>query len=197
MADAGRVIAGSAKGIRLIAPGDGTRPLGDRVKEALFGTLQPRLPGSRFLDLYAGAGAAGVEALSRGADLAVFVERDRGAAAAIAENLRRAGFGPPGARVVRAPVLSYLASGATQDGPFDVVFADPPYADVEALERTMALLGGPSGSGILAPGAIIVAKHFWRHPPATRIGLLASVRGRRFGETALTYYEHGEGAEAP
>jgi 16S rRNA (guanine966-N2)-methyltransferase len=196
MADAGRVIAGSARGIRLTAPGDGTRPLGDRVKEALFGTLEPRLPGSRFLDLYAGAGAAGIEALSRGAALAVFVERDRGAAAAIGENLRRAHFGPPSARIVRASVLSYLASSAVADGPFDVVFADPPYADVEALERTVSILGGPAGSDILSPGAWVIAKHFWRDAPPARVGLLASVRERRFGETALTYYERGEAAEA-
>ncbi|MFL5678988.1 MAG: RsmD family RNA methyltransferase, partial [Chloroflexota bacterium] len=71
MAEAGRVIAGTARGIRLVAPGEGTRPLADRVKETLFAILEPELRGARFLDLFAGSGAAGIEALSRGADAAV------------------------------------------------------------------------------------------------------------------------------
>ena len=89
MADAGRVIAGSAKGVRLTAPGPGTRPLADRVKQTLFGILEPELEGAAVLDLFAGSGAGGIEALSRGAASAVFVERDAGAVRVIAENLRR------------------------------------------------------------------------------------------------------------
>ena len=83
MADAGRVVAGSARGIRLAEPGTGTRSLADRVKETLFAVLEPDLPDARFLDLYAGSGAAGIEALSRGAKSATFVERDARAAATI------------------------------------------------------------------------------------------------------------------
>src|SRR5689334_22436243 len=89
MADAGRVIAGSARGVRLAAPGPGTRPLTDRVKQTLFGILEPELEDAAVLDLFAGSGAGGIEALSRGAASAVFVDKDGSAARAIAENLRR------------------------------------------------------------------------------------------------------------
>src|SRR4029077_12933438 len=95
VADAGRVIAGSAKGIRLEAPGPGTRPLADRVKQTLFAILEPDLPDANVLDLFAGSGAAGIEALSRGAGHVTFVERDRGAAAVIAANIARTGLGGP------------------------------------------------------------------------------------------------------
>ncbi len=113
MADAGRVISGRAAGLRLAAPGEGTRPFGDRVKQALFGTLEadPDEPlGGPFLDLFAGSGAAGIEALSRGAPTAVFVERDAGAARVIADNLRRTAL--EGGRVVRADVLRFLDGDA-------------------------------------------------------------------------------------
>ena len=100
MADAGRVIAGTARGIRLEAPGPGTRPLADRVKQTLFAILEPDLPGARVLDLFAGSGAAGIEALSRGAASATFVEHDAGAAKIISSNLARAGLAGPNAAIV-------------------------------------------------------------------------------------------------
>ena len=183
MADAGRVIAGSAKGIRLAAPGEGTRPLTDRVKQTLFAILEPDLAGSWVLDLFAGSGAAGIEALSRGASHATFVERDAKAAGVLEANLRRTKL-ESGARVVRAGVERYLAEPA--GGPFDVVFLDPPYEDRAALLATLERLGAPDAP--LATGARVVAKHFWRDAPPDRIGLLASERERRFGETALTFY---------
>ena len=95
MADAGRVIAGTARGIRLEAPGPGTRPLADRVKQTLFAILEPDLPGARVLDLFAGSGAAGIEALSRGAASVTFVEHDAVATRVIAANLHRTGLGGP------------------------------------------------------------------------------------------------------
>ena len=185
MADAGRVIAGTARGVRLAAPGAGTRPLGDRVKQTLFGILEPRLEGARVADLYAGSGAGAIEALSRGAGSAVLVEQDAGACRVIAENLRRAHL-DDGVRVVRRDVIAWLAdrAGAAADGPFDIVLVDPPYADTRGLERTLELLG-PS----LAPDAVVVAKHFWRDAPPPRVGMLAAERDRRFGETALTFYQ--------
>ena len=186
MADAGRVIAGSARGIRLAAPGPGTRPLGDRVKQTLFAILEPDLPGARVLDLFAGSGAAGIEALSRGAALAVFVERDEAAVRVIEANLARARLAA-GARVVRAEVMAYLAGPLSAAGPFDVALLDPPYAEPGLLARALERLGDPA-CGLLAPEARVVAKHFWRPPPPARTGLLASERERRFGETALTFY---------
>lgn len=183
MADAGRVIAGSARGTRLAAPGPGTRPLGDRVKQTLFGILDPGLAGAAVLDLFAGSGAGGIEALSRGAARAVFVERDAGAARVIAENLRRAGLSGPAAVVLRRDALAWLAAGAGDAGPFDLVLVDPPYADAEAMARALELVGP-----VVAPGGRVVAKHFWRTPPPARVGMLATERERRFGETALTFY---------
>jgi 16S rRNA (guanine(966)-N(2))-methyltransferase RsmD len=191
MADAGRVIAGQARGVRLLAPGPGTRPLADRLKQTLFAILEPDLGGAVFLDLFAGSGAAGIEALSRGAARAVFVERDAGAVRTIAENLRRARLGDDRARVVRADVVGWLGADGRTAGPFDVVVVDPPYADAEALRAALERL-----PPLLASDARVVAKHFWRDRPAERIGLLASERERRFGESALTFYRLREpGAE--
>jgi 16S rRNA (guanine(966)-N(2))-methyltransferase RsmD len=189
MSDAGRVIAGTAKGTRLLAPGEGTRPFGDRVKQTLFAILEPDLRGATVLDLFAGSGAGGIEALSRGAARAVFVERDATAVRVIGENLARARVAERGA-VVRSDALAYLAERGATDGPFDLVLLDPPYAAADLLESALARLAAPAatGSGILRPDAWIVAKHFWRTPLPQAVGLLASVRTRRFGETALTFY---------
>jgi 16S rRNA (guanine966-N2)-methyltransferase len=184
VADAGRVIAGSAKGVRLAAPGPRTRPLTDRVKETLFAILEPELPDAIVLDLFAGSGAGGIEALSRGAARAVFVDRDAGAISVVAENLRRSGLVACGV-VVRRDAAGWLAdpAGAAAAGPFDIVLVDPPYADTAVLAHALELVGEH-----VREGGSVVAKHFWRDAPPSRPGLLASVRQRRFGETALTFY---------
>ena len=189
MSDAGRVIAGSARGIRLRAPGAGTRPFADRVKQTLFAILEPELVGARVLDLFAGSGAGGIEALSRGAASAIFVEKDQGAAAVIDTNLRAAGLAGPDATVIRWDVVRWLAE-ANAGAAFDLVLVDPPYAETDVLIRTLTALGAADAP--LAPGARVVAKHFWRDRPPDRIGLLASERDRRFGETALTFYRREE-----
>ncbi len=189
MSEAGRVIAGTARGMRLVAPGAGTRPLADRVKQTLFAILEPDLQAAVVLDLFAGSGAGGIEALSRGAARAVFVERDERAARAVAENLRRTGLAA-GGEVVRADALAYLRDRASAAGPFDVVLLDPPYADTGLLLAALDLLGAPRAGAapVLSHDARVVAKHFWRDAPPPRVGLLASERERRFGETALTFY---------
>ena len=185
MADAGRVIAGSARGIRLEAPGPGTRPLADRVKQTLFAILEPDLPGARVLDLFAGSGAAGIEALSRGAASATFVERDAGAAKVIASNLSRAHLAGPNAQVVRDDAVRWLRRADA--GPFDVVIVDPPYDQTNLLAEALEAL-----ASLVVPGGRVVAKHFWRDAPPATVGLLASERDRRFGETALTFYRRQE-----
>jgi 16S rRNA (guanine(966)-N(2))-methyltransferase RsmD len=195
MADAGRVIAGSARGVRLAAPGPGTRPLTDRVKQTLFGILEPELADAAVLDLFAGSGAGGIEALSRGAASAVFVERDPGACRAIEENLRRAKVEDAGT-VVRRDVVAWLADAARDvaagTGPsFDLVLVDPPYADTASLVRVLEQVGP-----VVRVGGTVVSKHFWRDAPPARIGLLASERERRFGETALTFYRRTDPLEA-
>jgi len=193
MPEAGRVIAGSAKGIRLRAPGSGTRPLADRVKQTLFAILEPYLEGASVLDLFAGSGAAGIEALSRGADRATFVEVDPGAVASIRANLAATGLDHR-ADVIRDDAGRWLASAAF--GPtFDIVVIDPPYADAAALESALTILGGPTAP--LARRARVVAKHFWRDRPPERVGMLAVERDRRFGETALTFYRRTDAGEGP
>jgi 16S rRNA (guanine966-N2)-methyltransferase len=181
MAEAGRVVAGTARGTRLAAPGEGTRPLTDRVKESLFGALESEGvvgPGKSFLDLFAGSGAGGIEALSRGSSRAVFVEKDAGAARVIGRNLERASLA--GGTVVRQSVARFLA-GAGEG--FDAVLVDPPYASEELAQALAAL-----GSGWLNADAVVVAKHFWRDAPPPQVGPLERYRERRFGETMLTFY---------
>jgi 16S rRNA (guanine966-N2)-methyltransferase len=187
--DAGRVIAGTAGGVRLRAPGPRTRPLADRVKQTLFAILEPELPGADVLDLFAGSGAGGIEALSRGAASAVFVEKDQEAAAVIDANLRATGLAGPTVAVIRWDVVRWLTEPSVDDA-FDVVLVDPPYAEPELLGRVLAILGEPGAR--LRPRARVVAKHFWRDRPPERIGMLAVERERRFGETALTFYRREE-----
>lgn len=191
MADAGRVISGSARGVRLAAPGPGTRPLTDRVKQTLFGILEPELEDAVVLDLFAGSGAGGIEALSRGAASADFVERDPGACRVIAENLRRAKVEANG-RVIRRDAVTWLSAAADAEAGtsprYDLVLVDPPYADTASLVRVLEGVGA-----VVREGGIVVSKHFWRDAPPARIGLLASERERRFGETALTFYRREAG----
>lgn len=173
-----RVIAGSARGMPLTAPrGSQTRPITDRVKETLFGILGDRVPDARVLDLYAGSGAIGIEALSRGAAHADFVERDRSALTALRANLERTRV--EGASVHEADVERFLA---TAEGPWDLVVLDPPY-EVRAIVAPLRALVPR-----LAPGASVVIKHFWRAETPEVTGL-AVTRQRRFGETMLTFLE--------
>jgi 16S rRNA (guanine966-N2)-methyltransferase len=196
-ATAGRVIAGSARGIRLVGPGAGTRPLGDRVKQTLFAILEPTIRDRPFLDLFAGSGAAGIEALSRGASLAVFVETDRAAVRAIEQNLAAAGFGGAAAVVAAARVAAWLgrhaaaaSDRAVASGPqvaFAAVFLDPPYEAPTNLEGALLGIAGAGPGAILAADGVVVAKHFWKEPPVD-LPLLRSFRQERFGETMLTFY---------
>jgi 16S rRNA (guanine966-N2)-methyltransferase len=175
-----RVIAGSARGVPLVAPRNrDTRPITDRVKETLFGILGDRVPGARVLDLYAGSGAIGVEALSRGAATSDFVEHGRAALDSLRANLAKTRLDAD-ARVHATDVERFLA--ATTEGPWDLVVVDPPY-EVRAIVAPLSALVRH-----LAPGAVVVVKHFWRTemPPIDR---LVEVRQRRFGETMLTFLE--------
>ena len=186
--DAGRVIAGSARGLRLAAPGPGTRPLGDRVKQTLFAILEPDLPGSRFLDLFAGSGGAGIEALSRGAVHATFVEDDAGTVRVLRSNVERTHLADR-AVIVTREVSAWLrrAANGSAEREFDVAFLDPPYDRVDLLEATLEAV-----AAVIRPRGRVVAKHHWRTSPPVKIGLLASERERRFGETALTFYRRSE-----
>ncbi len=181
--DAGRVIAGTARSIRLEAPRDGTRPLGDRVKQTLFAILDPDLRGAIVLDLFAGSGAAGIEALSRGAAHATFVERDAAAIKVIKANLERTKLADR-ATVTKSDVLGWLRDPVRAHAPpATIVLLDPPYDDSAALIGALEAL-----TQLVSPTARVVAKHFWRDAPPAHVGLLASDRERRFGDTTLTFY---------
>ncbi|BCJ42506.1 DNA methylase [Actinoplanes ianthinogenes] len=181
-----RIIAGAHGGRRLQTLfGANTRPTSDRVREAFFSALDSMtdLSGARFADLYAGSGAIGLEALSRGADHALLVESDAKAARVIRENvamLKVAGS----ARLVTSKVLPVLADPPA-GGPYDVVFADPPYAlggdEVDAVQQ--ALLAG----GWLAPDAVVVFERSRRTGPLTWVDGLTEDRSRRYGDTTLWY----------
>jgi 16S rRNA (guanine966-N2)-methyltransferase len=179
-----RIVAGAAKGRRLAPPPDGTRPTSDRVREALFNSLAAsvRLDGARVLDLFAGTGAVGLEALSRGAAAAVFVEKGRQALAVLRRNITAVGL--PGATVVGRPVSAYLADAA--DEPFDLVFADPPYAlGDDALADVLARL---AGSGRLAADASVVVERSTRSAPGDWSGIpITPVAEKRYGDTVLWY----------
>jgi 16S rRNA (guanine966-N2)-methyltransferase len=178
--------------VRLAAPAEGTRPLSDRVKESLFGALESAGvvgDGRSFLDLFAGSGAAGIDALSRGSARAMFVEVDADACRVIEQNLRNARVS--GGKVTRSDVARILAGPSER--PFDAVLVDPPY-ESELLGPTLESLGRPDG-GWLTPEAIVVAKHFWRDAPGPQIGRLERYRERRFGETMLTFYRYAPAAE--
>jgi len=179
-----RIIAGALKGRRLVTPkGDTTRPTADQVRIALMDTLMPRLDGARVLDLFAGAGGVGLEALSRGAGEVTFVERDARAVAALRENVSALGAGKA-ATVRRGDVLRELQALYQGGERFDIVFLDPPY-DAGLVDTTLEALGG---GGLLLSEAWVIAQHFTKRAPAERIGALLAFRTRRFGETTLTFY---------
>jgi 16S rRNA (guanine966-N2)-methyltransferase len=173
-----RVIAGTAGGRRLVAPkGRDVRPTSDRVKEALFSSLAPRLSGARVLDLYAGSGALAIEALSRGAASAVLVERNRAALAAIERNLAATGFTAV-ARVVDSDLPRALDQLAR---PFDVVFLDPPYALAEdEIAAVLAAL-----VPLLAPDAAVRLEWPARRPAPPWPQGLSPGRIRRYGDTTI------------
>ena len=179
-----RIVGGTARGRRLAVPPRGTRPTSDRAREALFNTLGSELEidGARVLDLYAGSGAVGLEALSRGAGAAVFVESDRRAAAVLAENLGTLGL--PGGTVRRLSVESYL-SAAGADEPFDLVFADPPYATPTGSVTSM--LGLLVEHGWLRAGAVVVLERSARDAEVDWPAEIKPTKHRRYGEGCLWY----------
>ncbi|MGW2627000.1 16S rRNA (guanine(966)-N(2))-methyltransferase RsmD [Micromonospora taraxaci] len=181
-----RIVAGALGGRRIAAPpGAGTRPTSDRVREALFSAVEAEvdLDGARFADLYAGSGAVGLEALSRGARHVLLVESDPRAARVIRENVATLGVGPA-ARLVAGKVATALAAGP-DGGPYDVVFADPPYAVPD--EEITALLAALVGGEWLAPDALVVVERSRRTRQFDWVDGITPDRSRRYGETTLWY----------
>jgi 16S rRNA (guanine966-N2)-methyltransferase len=178
-----RVIAGEARGVSLRTPPASVRPTMDRVRGAIFSSLGECVPGARILDLFAGSGAVGIEALSRGAASAVFVDADPRCAACVRENLRRAKFE---ASVQVMDAWKFLELYVQRS--FDLIFADPPYAQAPTeRDLAMELLQLPALAGALCPGGILVLERRAgsKEPQA---GLLSLVRLRRYGESEIAYY---------
>jgi len=180
-----RIIGGIAGGRRLATPrGSQTRPTSDRVREALFSAIEAwcgSLQGLRFLDLYAGSGAVGLEAWSRGAGIVTLVEQDRKTSALIAANARELGFAK--ANVVTAAVGPTLSRPPA--APYDVVFLDPPYPLTD--EAVADDLGALSGNGWLVPDALVVVERSSRSPEPAWPGDFVDTRSRAYGETTLWY----------
>ncbi|OFW18115.1 MAG: 16S rRNA (guanine(966)-N(2))-methyltransferase RsmD [Acidobacteria bacterium RIFCSPLOWO2_02_FULL_65_29] len=182
-----RIIAGSLKGRRLKAPTwDGLRPTSDKVRETLFNVLAPRLAGARVLDGFAGTGAIGIEAISRGAREVVFIEADRRARALVEANLAHCGV-QTGYTVVGGSVARALHALAATPGfvPFDIVVFDPPYDAAPA--ETLA-----GADAVMAPGGVLVLEHRRKETPPESSGRLIRVRQIASGDSELTFYQVGE-----
>ncbi|MGD0942109.1 MAG: 16S rRNA (guanine(966)-N(2))-methyltransferase RsmD [Terracidiphilus sp.] len=185
-----RIIAGSLRSRTLHAPpGLATRPTSDRLRETLFNVLAPRIQGSAFLDLYAGSGAVGIEALSRGATRVEFVERAPAALKMLRINLEELGL-TAGFRIHATAVGATLrrADAANRKPePYDLVFLDPPYDAAEEYAATLGLLGG-SAACLLANGALAIAEHRRKERLEDRYGSLARTRLLEQGDAALSFY---------
>jgi 16S rRNA (guanine966-N2)-methyltransferase len=182
-----RVIAGQYRSRPLAAPrGSETRPTSDRLRETLFNVLAPRIEGSIFLDLFAGSGAVGIEALSRGAREVIFVEQADPAMKAIRANLAslgiRSGYG-----LEPRSALSAIRRLASQAKQADILFLDPPYDRADDYESVLTLLGAEAAS-LLASGAVVIAEHARRDTLADRYGSLECYRRLKQGDAALSFY---------
>jgi 16S rRNA (guanine966-N2)-methyltransferase len=182
-----RVISGIYRSRRLIAPdGLATRPTSDRLRETLFNILAPRIAGATFADLYAGSGATGIEAISRGASMVLFVENAEPALAAIRANLKALGI-VSGYGLEPRSVSSFLRRIAQRERTLDLVFLDPPYEAVAEYAASLDLLGGECAS-LLNGDSVVVAEHRRKLPLAERHGALVRYRVKEQGDAALSFF---------
>ena len=179
-----RVIAGTSKGRRLKVPrGKGVRPTSDYLREALFGILGASVRGARLLDLYAGSGAVGIEALSRGGGEVVFLEQDPVCLRVLRQNVEAAGSGQR--RVVAGDVLRLLPRLIRQGESFDIIFLDPPYGS-RLARRTLDVV---ASGDLVRTGGVVIVEHFAKDPLPPQIGHLRRVREKVHGQTVLSFYE--------
>ena len=181
-----RIIAGQFRSRQLQMPKGDVRPTTDMLRETLFNVLMSAvaIEGSVWLDVYAGSGAVGIEALSRGARQVYFVESARGSIAAIRDNLKSLNV-TEGWQVIAQPAmkaLRQLDSGAVAA---DVIFLDPPYADAKAYEETLGFL---SQSRLLSPATVVIAEHSKRFDPGAQFGALVRYRELKQGDAVLSFY---------
>jgi 16S rRNA (guanine(966)-N(2))-methyltransferase RsmD len=186
-----RIVAGKYRSrILKSLKGNALRPTSDRLRETLFNVLGPNVAGSRFLDVFAGTGAVGIEAISRGATQVVFIENHAAAATLIRRNLDSLEI-QNGAQILLFDALRGLEKIAARhkptDAPFDFVFVDPPYAEKEQYDRVLGFLGAAS---FLSEGSLVIAEHRRTHELPQRIGRLMQTRILRQGDAALSFFEH-------
>jgi 16S rRNA (guanine(966)-N(2))-methyltransferase RsmD len=183
-----RVIGGEYRSRVLQAPrGEATRPTSDRLRETLFNVLGTRVEGSRFMDLYAGSGAVGIEAISRGAEFVWFAESARPAVRAIRENLSSLKIAGGFALEDRS-VAKLLSSLVEKQRAAEIVFLDPPYEDAEEYEETLKFLAR-NHAALLADGAVVVAEHRRKQPLEARYSVLERYRVLEQGDAALSFFE--------
>ncbi len=181
-----RVIAGECKGLMLKAPkGERTRPTTDKVKEALFSILQREIPDALFLDLFAGSGQIGIEAVSRGAKSAVLVDENRDAVAAINENIQKTRLESK-IRLIRRDVLAALRELGSGPDTFDIVYMDPPYDLAVTMFRKIA--ESLCERKLLSPGAVVILEHRAEDTVPENVINLTFYRRCKYGTTMLTFY---------
>ena len=181
-----RVIAGRYRSRTLRSlKGQALRPTSDRLRETLFNIIRPSLEGAIFIDLYAGTGAVGIEALSRGARSAIFVEQHAPAAALIRRNLKSLEIGSE-AEILGMDVLRGLSRLETRHAHAEFIFLDPPYAAATEYERVLEYLGE---SSLVSPAGWVIAEHLRKYSLPNRAGKLECVRGVEQGDAALSFYK--------
>ena len=185
-----RIIGGASRGRRLDGPSQGTRPTAGRVKAALFNILSERIFGAHFLDLFAGTGAIGIEALSRGAGRVTFVESDADCVRVVKSNLRRSGYGHL-AEVRSMTATRFLKHPMPE--PYDIAFIDPPYHGTEAAD-VLPLLGR---NGTMAVNGVVIIEHFHKDPPPVQVDRLILTKSYRYGDTFLSIYTPGAQQDLP
>jgi 16S rRNA (guanine966-N2)-methyltransferase len=186
-----RISGGSERGRRVAAPQrSGTRPTAGRVKQALFNILSSRTSDARFLDLYAGTGLVGLEALSRGAGHAAFVESDAGVCRQLKKTLESCGYNDR-SKVYTMKAERFVNQPVSK--PYDVVFVDPPYHSDE-LDKMLPSLGA---NAIIAPGGVVVIEHFHKIQLPAHTGHLIRGKSYRYGNTFLTMYHRNPAQESP
>jgi 16S rRNA (guanine(966)-N(2))-methyltransferase RsmD len=186
-----RIVAGKYRSrILKSLKGNALRPTSDRLRETLFNVLGTNVSGSRFLDVFAGTGAVGIEAISRGATQVVFIENHAAATTLIRRNLDSLEI-RDGAQILLFDALRGLEKLAARhkptDAPFDFVYVDPPYAEKEQYDRVLGFLGAAS---FLSEGSLVIAEHRRTHELPQRIGRLMQTRILRQGDAALSFFEH-------
>lgn len=180
-----RIVAGTAKGRTISVPkGLEVRPTTDRVREALFSSITPRVAGATVLDLFAGSGALGLEALSRGAASVVFVERSRRTASILRRNIAQCGF-DPSAVVIERDALAALKQLQRSGATFDLIFLDPPYKG-PLLSRALRDI---DQLALARPAGLVVAEHLADGPPDVPAGLVIASK-KRYGKTILSFVQH-------